>query len=1072
MVKVTFLAAASALHLCGADDSVMLNADERLTMLQLKDKREVSLNKEQIVAANQESSKRMAKAQATHVKQLAFVENLAKSMVGSNASIDDTAKEALHAIDETLKNSLKILQDSHDTDQALLNTLAGRVTNCHTSFLDAKSENADAKDKVDDQKEAHEKCRTKLGGEIDDRNNKCDELDNFVGGLTPPACSIPDEDLTNYWRNYKNFHDNNYDTWKEKKDLCDAATTLGENTEDTCDGNQEDFESGLCALRLTVVSACETYDSCYSVSRADFDTAFETTQTQESQRKVEWTAVKKIQCYITILLSTEEITMDDIQVCVDMVPGVGNFDLIVPTVPPPQQCNVKDVVNVPCTDGFILGYDGMPGLDNCQACPPLPAHLQAVLDQHAPGMETDDCEGWSIDKKHMIDGTCFMGAYDYTQKTIKKTFKGLGAGCTYKWKAVIDTWASVDNEQMKFSINGHAHNFQSRGCCSCNNGWTEYPHDYGDKVGSHGSHHGGWKDCWKNFEAEFVAPANGEAEVEMFMAIDQHINDEGWGWHDMVFEKVSCPVPEKKFPGQCSCTMTADNDIDEVWVNGIDITATIGNFDNLGNWPHNKVATFSCDEYTTMAVMASDAEAGCVNGGFGMKCKSSNTKSPWHNYEADSTWKAWGTTCTGGRCGHGGAGGDKQSYATAPPDGWFHPSFDDSAWKQAATGNGLAKRTGSSTDICSEDGPAWLFRSPSIAPRFGVPTWQRIYGSGTVTGPTPSAADFNQQIWDAGTGILRRICEGSCRDDYKEMYYVRRTGKTTFNFYERLLVTWDDTGFHTDFDIYSTQEDALTEQNPWTFCNSAVKVGHHGVAFPRDCGVTGFVGGQWNGLTGGQRNYAFELLTTGAAPTASLPDKFPRAGACKDVDEMAQYEMVESFDTPAINGDWDTRANVPFELKKDATNIKRVAYCLKMNDKFAWVSFDWTDANKIGIPVDFHHQGAVAKMNVVSNHPDVQEGTNGAGSIEFWDHCYGTGSTGKYDTSDNFSGDNCYGSMQVHSQDRTVIAFNGWSHGGHCDLQIGDARNGAGHTDGTFSSNCNEYLDGKAHVSTYVMYNN
>jgi hypothetical protein len=64
---------------------------------------------------------------ATHARQLAFVENLAKTVVQSGTAIDGTAKDALDAIDETLKNSLNILQDSHDTDQSLLNTLAWRT---------------------------------------------------------------------------------------------------------------------------------------------------------------------------------------------------------------------------------------------------------------------------------------------------------------------------------------------------------------------------------------------------------------------------------------------------------------------------------------------------------------------------------------------------------------------------------------------------------------------------------------------------------------------------------------------------------------------------------------------------------------------------------------------------------------------------------------------------------------------------------------------------------------------------------------------------------------------------------
>jgi hypothetical protein len=133
-----------------------------------------------------------------------------------------------------------------------------------------------------------------------------------------------------------------------------------------------------------------------------------------------------------------------------------------------------------------------------------------------------------------------MGAFDNNDQRITKTFEGLSAGCTYKWKAVIDTWASVDNEKITLKVNDEATDFTSRTHNQCNNDWTEYAHNYGAKVGSGGSSNSGWKDCWKNFEKQFVVPADGKAHVDMYMAINQGISDEGWGWHDMVFEKVSC----------------------------------------------------------------------------------------------------------------------------------------------------------------------------------------------------------------------------------------------------------------------------------------------------------------------------------------------------------------------------------------------------------------------------------------------------------------------------------------------------------------------------------------------------
>ena len=47
-----------------------------------------------------------------------------------------------------------------------------------------------------------------------------------------------------------------------------------------------------------------------------------------------------------------------------------------------------------------------------------------------------------------------------------------------------------------------------------------------------------------------------------------------------------------------------------------------------------------------------------------------------------------------------------------------------------------------------------------------------------------------------------------------------------------------------NFQLFSTLDDALKGENPWKFCNYndvTSKIG-----FPRDCGPTRNVGGQWN----------------------------------------------------------------------------------------------------------------------------------------------------------------------------------------------------------------------------------
>ena len=61
--------------------------------------------------------------------------------------------------------------------------------------------------------------------------------------------------------------------------------------------------------------------------------------------------------------------------------------------------------------------------------------------------------------------------------------------------------------------------------------------------------------------------------------------------------------------------------------------------------------------------------------------------------------------------------------------------------------------------------------------------------------------------------------------------------------------------FTDDFKLYSTSSDALEDRGAWTACN----FNRSGVGFPRDCGPTGLVVGQWNSFEArsGKRDIGF-----------------------------------------------------------------------------------------------------------------------------------------------------------------------------------------------------------------------
>jgi hypothetical protein len=186
--------------------------------------------------------------------------------------------------------------------------------------------------------------------------------------------------------------------------------------------------------------------------------------------------------------------------------------------------------------------------------------------------------------------------------------------------------------------------------------------------------------------------------------------------------------------------------------------------------------------------------------------------------------------------------------------------------------------------------------------------------------------------------------------------------------------------------------------------------------------------------------------------------------------ESADYTLISTVGIPTSNKNWDTAAQVPYKVKNAVpAKITKVAYCMKLNNKWIWSSFDNTNSKAVGVPTDYKLDTTVKNLNVFSNDANVKTAFHSAGKVEFWDNCYGQsgGNSRKFDHDDTTTQGNCYGSMQIHQGTKTVMAFNGWSHGSHCDVAIGPNANAHG-TDGTFLRNCNSYANAQSEIRTYV----
>jgi len=142
--------------------------------------------------------------------------------------------------------------------------------------------------------------------------------------------------------------------------------------------------------------------------------------------------------------------------------------------------------------------------------------------------------------------------------------------------------------------------------------------------------------------------------------------------------------------------------------------------------------------------------------------------------------------------------------------------------------------------------------------------------------PSVTMEEFNALFEKSPNQIIRRRCF-ECVFTHRDIYYRRFDPNgvvpADLDILHILKNYWYDipgNQFHIDFELYSTYEDALNNENAWQFCN----FNHANVGFPRDCGPTVRIHNQWNawepvGNNHGRGNVAFYVEAEGnvIAPT-------------------------------------------------------------------------------------------------------------------------------------------------------------------------------------------------------------
>jgi len=326
--------------------------DDEVALLQLSQHASLTARNETVTA----TAKLQEIAQTKNAEQASvLVEDLANSAVEGKVLIDDGAKAALSAMKTTLENSQELINSAHTTDQNLRNTHADRASQCLTTYDNGKGEDAALSMQVSGKHSGHVGCRDRLSDDDADMVTKCNDLEAFISQINPPCTASGRSGMAGFWSGYSTYYDGNFPAWQAKEAACAAAEQKRATTDAECDGLQRVFETSFCSLRLEMITTCAEYSQCHSLAEEEFNDVMLATTGAATSRKIEYTAIEKIKCYIDVLVSDDENDAKQVALtaCKDMDPDTSHLTLITPTLPVPPPCDLAAVSVYPCTDGFV-----------------------------------------------------------------------------------------------------------------------------------------------------------------------------------------------------------------------------------------------------------------------------------------------------------------------------------------------------------------------------------------------------------------------------------------------------------------------------------------------------------------------------------------------------------------------------------------------------------------------------------------------------------------------------------------------------------------------------------------------
>jgi hypothetical protein len=264
----------------------------------------------------------------------AKVQALISDVVATKRRVLPEEETALNLMKETLTDiTFPGIVQGHLDDQILMDAAHASLATCNTNLDTESADVAMLKSDSVAKSNQHVVCRSNESALASDNLTKWQSLSGYVDTLDEPQMPSGILNLHDFFQNGLTWYSENKDRYTSMKQTYTNASVAWLAKKEECNQAQATAESSDCQWHASSTDAISNHELCWDQRSASFITTQAALIDSSDNRKAEWTAAKKLLCFVSALNGSIETIQERLDACINLVVSTSSLDLT-NTAPP------------------------------------------------------------------------------------------------------------------------------------------------------------------------------------------------------------------------------------------------------------------------------------------------------------------------------------------------------------------------------------------------------------------------------------------------------------------------------------------------------------------------------------------------------------------------------------------------------------------------------------------------------------------------------------------------------------------------------------------------------------------